>query len=137
MHRQVVDIQRFYPQVYLACHVDHVRTTSTRWQLSAKDSSILAHLDQDVPVSPRLLAAHLGVVPSTLSAALQRLERLGYLSSTPREGDRRRRELRLTARGAEAMASTSVLDASRVEQLLARLSDSERQAAVRGLRLLA
>jgi DNA-binding MarR family transcriptional regulator len=137
MHRHVVDIQRFYPQVYLACHVDHIRTSSTKWQLSAKDSSILAHLDKDVPASPRSLAKHLGIVPSTLSAALQRLERLGYLSSTPREGDRRRRELRLTDRGAEAMASTSVLDAALVEQLLSRLSGSEREAAVRGLGLLA
>ncbi|HKO57432.1 MAG TPA: winged helix DNA-binding protein, partial [Thermoanaerobaculia bacterium] len=115
MHRQVVEIQRHYPQVYLACHVDHVRATSTAWQLSSKDASILAHLDRDVPMSPRQLAAHLGVVASTLSAALLRLARLGYLTSTPRADDRRQRELRLTDRGAEAMASTSVLDAARVE----------------------
>lgn len=137
MHRQVVEIQRLYPQVYLACHVDHVRATSTEWQLSSKDASILAHLDRDVPLSPRHLAAHLGVVASTLSAALIRLVNLGYITSTPREDDRRQRELRLTDRGAEAMASTSVLDAARVELVLGKLSEAEREEAVRGLALLA
>jgi DNA-binding MarR family transcriptional regulator len=137
MHRQVVEIQRLYPQVYLACHVDHVRAASTEWQLSSKDASILAHLDRDVPMSPRHLAAHLGVVASTLSAALIRLANLGYITSTPREDDRRQRELRLTDRGAEAMASTSVLDAARVELVLGKLSAAEREEAVRGLALLA
>ncbi|HVG22546.1 MAG TPA: MarR family winged helix-turn-helix transcriptional regulator [Thermoanaerobaculia bacterium] len=133
----VTDVLRFYPQIYLACHVDHVRSVSTEWQLSAHDSSILAHLDRDLPLSPRTLAAHLGVRPSTLSAALARLEKLGYVASTPAAQDRRRRELTLTARGADAMAATSVLDRDRVAALLERLSSEERNAAVRGMSLLA
>jgi DNA-binding MarR family transcriptional regulator len=103
----------------------------------AADSSILAHLDTVVPTSPRTLAAHLGVAPSTLSAALARLERLGYIASTPVAEDRRRRHLTLTDRGAEAMAETSVLDRERVKKLLAALSPKDRAAAVRGLGLLA
>ncbi|HEX2123877.1 MAG TPA: MarR family transcriptional regulator [Thermoanaerobaculia bacterium] len=135
--RHVVDVQRFYPQIYLACHVDHVRAASTKWRLSSRDSSLLSHLDTGIPTSPRDLAAHLGVVPSTLSATIARLTRLGYISSTPRAGDRRQRELRLTYRGAEAMASTSVLDAERVASLLGKLSPREQRDAVRGLALLA
>ena len=133
----VRDVLRFYPQIYLACHVDHVRATSTEWQLSAHDSSILAHLDRRIPASPRSLAQHLGVRPSTLSAAIARLESLGYLSNTPSAEDRRKRELVLTERGAEAMASTSVLDRERVRTLLAGLPSADRAAAVRGLSLLA
>ena len=125
--RLVTEVQRLYPQIYLACHVDHVRPRSTKWQLSSKDSSILSHLDRDTSTSPRALAAHLGVVPSTLSATIARLTRLGYITSTPREGDRRRRELRLTDRGAEAMASTSVLDAARVERLLEKTPGARSQ----------
>jgi len=45
--------------------------------------------------------------------------------------------LRLTALGAKAMASTSVLDASRVQKLLELLSPVDRRAAVNGLALLA
>ena len=133
----VFEIQRLYPQIYLACHTDHVRATSTKWRISSQDASILVHLDRESGMSPRALAGHLGVAPSTLSAALSRLAELGYLTNEPGKTDRRKREIRLTARGAEAIASTSVLDAARVQALLKTLKPAERKAAVRGLALLA
>lgn len=105
--------------------------------MSSHDASILAHLDREFGMSPRALAAHLGVAPSTLSASVTKLSKMGYLTVTPNEADRRKRELRLTARGAEAIASTSVLNAERVRALLNKLRPQERSAAVRGLALLA
>lgn len=133
----VFEVQRLYPQIYIACHIDHVRAVSTKWRISSQDASILVHLDREFGLSPRDLAGHLGVAPSTLSAAIARLSELGYLTSSPSETDRRKRELRLTARGAEAIAATSVLDAERVKALLNKLEPEERKAAVRGLALLA
>ena len=133
----VFEVQRLYPQIYLACHTDHVRAVSTKWRISSQDASILVHLDRESGLSPRALAAHLGVAPSTLSAGLSRLSDLGYLTNETAKTDRRKREIRLTARGAEAIASTSVLDAERVQALLKRLKPDERKAAVRGLALLA
>ena len=133
----VFEVQRFYPQIYIACHTDHVRAASTTWRISSQDASILVHLDRDTGMSPRALAEHLGVTPSTLSAAIARLSELGYLTSKASDTDRRKRELRLTARGAEAIASTSVLNAERVQAMLDNLKPNERQAAVRGLALLA
>lgn len=133
----VFDILRFYPQIYLACHTDHVRAASTEWQLSSRDSSVLSHLDREVGSSPCDLAAHLGVAPSTLSATIARLVRLGYITNDPLSRDKRQRALRLTSKGAEAMASTSVLDRERVAALLKKLTKSERADAVRGLSLLA
>jgi DNA-binding MarR family transcriptional regulator len=133
----IFEVQRLYPQIYLACHKNHVRAVSTKWRISSQDASILVHLDREMGLSPRALAAHLGVAGSTLSAALARLAKLGYLSNTPNEKDRRKRELRLTARGAEAISSTSVLDAERVRSMLNELEPEERKAAVRGLALLA
>jgi len=137
MDQDVYEVQRLYPMIYLACHIDHVRSSSTRWKLSSHDSSILAHLDVKESVTPRALGKHLGVVPSTLSASLTRLTKLGYVKSTTVEGDRRKKELRLTHLGAKAMASTSVLDAERVRTLLSRLAAPERKAALKGLALLA
>jgi DNA-binding MarR family transcriptional regulator len=114
-----------------------VRAVSTKWRISSQDASILVHLDRDFGLSPRALAKHLGVAPSTLSAAIARLADLGYLTNEPNLTDRRKRELRLTARGAEAIASTSVLDAERVRVLLKKLKPAERKAALNGLALLA
>ncbi|HVF47955.1 MAG TPA: MarR family winged helix-turn-helix transcriptional regulator [Pyrinomonadaceae bacterium] len=133
----VFEVQRLYPQIYLACHLDHVRSRSTRWNVSSRDAAILAHLDVDRGSGPRSLAAHLGVVPSTLSATLGRLERLGYISSVTVDEDKRKRQIFLTARGAEAMAGTSVLEGAKVKQMLERLSEKEIEAAVSGLRILA
>src|SRR5882724_9161393 len=133
----VHEVQRLYPQIYLACHVDHVRATSTGFQISAQDASILSHLDREIALSPRALASHLGVAASTLSAVISRLSRLGYITSTPNNRDKRKRELRLTSSGVEANASTSVLDAQRVQLLLGNLKSDERKTALRGLALLA
>jgi DNA-binding MarR family transcriptional regulator len=130
-------VQRCYPQIYLACHKRHIRASSTAYRLSARDSSILVHLSATVTITPTELAAHLSVRGSTLSAAIQRLGRLGYLrrSRTPR--DRRNVALTLTPLGAEAMAATSVLDSERVDAVLARLSRNQRKRALEGLELLA
>jgi DNA-binding MarR family transcriptional regulator len=134
---EVFEIQRLYPQIFVACHNDHIRAASTGWRISSQDSSVLVHLDRNAGTRPSALAKHLGVAPSTLSATITRLEKLGYLSSTPHESDRRRRELKLTARGGEAIAATSVLDVDRVRAMMMRLTPAERKVAVRGLGLLA
>ena len=134
---EVYEVQRLYPQIFVACHTDHVRAVSTKWRVSSQDASILVHLDREFGLSPRALAGHLGVAPSTLSAAIARLYKLGYLTSKPNEKDRRQREIRLTARGAEAISSTSVLNAERVRAMLSKLKPGERKEALRGLALLA
>jgi DNA-binding MarR family transcriptional regulator len=137
MEDDVFEVQRLYPQIYVACHTDHIRAVSTKWRVSSQDASILVHLDREYGLSPRALAGHLGVAPSTLSAAIARLAKLGYLTSKPAEKDRRKRELRLTARGAEAISSTSVLNRERVRAMLRKLEPAERTQALRGLALLA
>jgi DNA-binding MarR family transcriptional regulator len=133
----VSELQRLYPQIYIACHNDHIRAASTEWRISSQDASILVHLNRETGVRPSSLARHLGVAASTLSAAIARLEKLGYLSSRPAQKDKRQRELRLTERGAQAISATSVLNAARVAALLDQLSREEQKAALRGLALLA
>ena len=133
----VLEVQRLYPQIFVACHTRHVRAASTRWKISSQDASILVHLDRREGLSPRALARHLGVAASTLSAAVSRLARLGYLTNDAVASDRRQRTLRLTARGASAIASTSVLDAARTRAMLSQLGAADLKAALHGLSLLA
>src|SRR5438874_13283486 len=95
----VFEVQRLYPQIYLACHVDHVRARSTQWRLSSRDSSILSHLDRDRGMSPRELAAHLAVAPSTLSATLPPLVRPGYMPTGATTSDKPGPRLRLPSKG--------------------------------------
>jgi DNA-binding MarR family transcriptional regulator len=113
--------------------VDHVRARSTPFRLSANDSLLLTHLDEDKPVSAGQLARHLGVAASTMSATIQRLEAQGYLRRTPQPGNRRRVELRLTPHGAQAMAATSALAERHIRAVLAQLPPARRKRAVAGL----
>ena len=133
----VFDVLRSYPAIYLACHVEHRTRASSRTGLTARDGSLLAHVEDPGGSSPARLARHLGVAPSTLSAALARHERHELLRLDPDPRDARRRIVRLTKEGRDAVGRDSVLDPGRVAALLARLDPDERRLAVEGLKLLA
>lgn len=136
MEATVLAIQQLYPQVFHACHVRHTRARSNAFRLNERDSAILAHLDPQHAVTARDLSRHLGIGAPTLSAAIQRLERLGYLARAPRTRRSPARPLQLTGLGQRALQAGSVLDTARLRRLLARLSATEREQVVTGLRLL-
>ena len=136
-NRDVRMIQTAYPQIYFACHTRHVRRGSTATQLSATDSTLLAHLDEDEGVRSTQLARHLGLAASTLSAAIARLAALGYVVQQRDRRDGRAIELRLSTKGAVAMQASSVLDSARVKKMLNALKTGERRRALDGLALLA
>lgn len=136
-NRDVAAVQRFYPRIYLACHTRHHRRRSNDARLTAQESSVLAHLSEAYPMRASDLARHLGVVPSTMSAAIKRLVGLGYIVRDHDEDDRRASALRLSTDGARAMQTGSVLETARVARMLGRLSLTDRAAAIHGLKLLA
>lgn len=137
MDELVFAVQRCYPQVYHACHRDHGRKTSTPFRLSERDAGILAHVGDGGLPNARDLARHLGIGAPTMSAALQRLERLGYIARTARSGRSPERRLALTDPGRAALQATSVLASERVAALLQLLPARDRRRAVTGLALLA
>lgn len=133
----ILKVVSAYPQVFHACHLEHPRARTNPGRVSARDAWILGHLDVSRPMSPGVLARHLSLGAPTVSESVRRLERLGYVIRRRSPGDHRRLELLLSPRGAEAMRGATVLDPDRVGRLLGQLSPRERNAAVRGLLLLA
>ncbi len=129
-------VQVAYPQIYFACHTRHVRRASTATQLSATDSTLLAHLDEEQSVRATAMARHLGVAASTLSAAIARLAKLGYVIQRRDSRDGRAVDLLLSPKGAAAMQASSVLESERVKKMLAHLTAPERKRALEGLALL-
>jgi DNA-binding MarR family transcriptional regulator len=136
-NRDVAAIQRYYPQIYLACHTRHQRRRANAASMTPNESSLLAHLHHEAPLRASALARHLGIGASTLSAAVKRLVALGYIVRERDQADRRALSLRLSAQGERAMQGSSVLETRRVATMLAKLSATERTRAIEGLRLLA
>ena len=130
-------VLRDYPRIYFACHRRHVRDPDTGALLSAHQVSILDHLDAVAPTTLAALAAHMGVTPGTMSVAVDRLVKGGWVRRTVDDADRRRVQLRLTDDGVRVRGAHSVLDPDLVGEMLARLDAPERDAALRGLALLA
>jgi DNA-binding MarR family transcriptional regulator len=130
------EVLRAYPQIYLACHVEHRTRGSSDSGLTSREASFLTHIEPEGS-SPAALARHLGIGRSTLSAALARLEGLGLVATRPDAQDARRKRVLLTEAGRAAISESSVLDAGRVAALLASMPTAERRRAVEGLTLLA
>src|SRR5688572_4683790 len=126
-----------YPRIYFACHRRHVRDPASRRVLSAHQASILDHLDTVDPTTLGELAQHMGVTPATMSIAIDRLVRAGYVTRARSAADRRRAELRLTDAGQRIKSASSVLEPERAKTLLDRIPATERAAALAGLVRLA
>jgi DNA-binding MarR family transcriptional regulator len=138
MEDELLAIQQLYPQVFHACHVRHARSRRTnRFRVSERDQALLAHLSLRHGRKASDLARHFGVGLPTLSEAVKRLERAGYAERERSGADRRAVQIKLTARGTEALRGTSVLDDGRLARVLAHLTPKERRTAVAGLALLA
>jgi len=134
--REVASVLRDYPRIYFACHERHVRDPRTSRVLSAHQAGILSHLDEIEPTRLGQLARHMGVTLSTMSLAVGRLAKQGYVARQRESGDGRALALRLTPAGTRIKTAQRVLDPARVAALLERLSPPDRQRALDGMALL-
>lgn len=74
---------------------------------------------------------------STLSEAVSKLEKFGYLEKASRGADRRHIGIVLSRKGVEAVRQTSVLEHRRLHAALSRLSRADLSAVIAGLETLA
>jgi len=130
------DFITLYSQIYFACHTRHVHDPESGTRVSARQASILSHLDSVEPTPLSQLASHMGVTVSTMSIAVDRLVRQGYVVRDRAEADARVRHVRLTTAGERLRAAQKVLEPQLVRAMLSRLSPAERRDALRGLELL-
>jgi DNA-binding MarR family transcriptional regulator len=79
----------------------------------------------------------MGVTLSTMSLAVDRLSRGGYVVRTRDAADARRVQLRLTSDGVRIKRAQSVLEPELVAALLDQLDPHDRDEALRGLAILA
>jgi DNA-binding MarR family transcriptional regulator len=131
----VLRVQTAYPRIYLACHSRHQNARTN--QLSQRDGSLLAHLEEAHAVAQADLARHMGVAKSTLSEALASLEERGLIARENQPEDPRSFFIRRTRTGSEAMSNSSVLEPERLRRILGSLTEDERRRAVDGLELIA
>lgn len=133
----VARLMAAYPRIYFACHTRHVRDPLSGTSLSAHQASILSHLDDVDPTTVSELAGHMGVTVSTMSLAVARLVRQGYVARRRDPDDRRVVQLRLTEGGLRIKEAQTVLDPDRVAELLSGMDAPRRRAALDGLEELA
>lgn len=133
----VADVLRDYPRIFFACHRRHVRDPQSGAMVSEKQAQVLDHLDEVTPMSMTALASHAGVTLGTMSVAIDRLAKRGYVRRTPDATDRRRVLLRLTEAGARICEAHSVLDPQLVDRMIAAIPEADRARALEGLALLA
>jgi len=133
----VAQLLAFYPRIYFACHMRHVRDPKRNQKLSSHQASVLDHLDDVEPTGLLVLAAHMGVTASTMSLMIDRLARGGYVIRGRDAKDGRRVNLRLTKAGVRIKSQQKVLDPDRVRMVLGELTAEERKQAMHGLALLA
>ena len=130
------DFIALYSQIYFACHTRHVHDPESGTRVSARQASILSHLDSVEPTPLSQLAFHMGVTVSTMSIAVDRLVRQGYVVRYRAESDARVRHVRLTTAGERLRAAQKVLEPRLVRAMLSRLSRADRRDALRGFELL-
>jgi DNA-binding MarR family transcriptional regulator len=129
-------LMELYPRIFHACHSRHVRDPLTLEKVSARQAGILDHLDDTTPTMLSRLAAHNGVTASTMSLAIDRLERMGYVRRERDATDGRRVGITLTESGARLRDAQSILEPDRVRAMLAHLSAEDRSRALEGLATL-
>ena len=134
---QVEAILAAYTTLHAAWRRRGVQDQATGRSVSNHQAGILEQLDPAAPITVGELAQRLGVTPATISIQLVRLVRLRLVVREADPDDGRRVRLRLSETGARMRSLRSLLDPERVRAALSRLPESEREAAIAGLRALA
>jgi MarR family transcriptional regulator, lower aerobic nicotinate degradation pathway regulator len=98
---------------------------------------VMTMLDAHPGVTQQELTSKALIDPSSMVAVLDDLERLGLAERRPHPGDRRKRSVRLTAKGRRTLGRAREVARGVAEEVLAPLDAAEREQLTALLRKLA
>jgi DNA-binding MarR family transcriptional regulator len=101
--------------------------------MTAAQLKIVARLTHNEGIGQAALAAILDLEPMTLSRHVDRMEAAGLVERRPDPHDRRARQLFTTAKSRALLQPMRARAAAVYEQVLAGMSDAEREALYAGL----
>ena len=104
-------VQRAYPQIWFACHVQH-RTRRSASGLTDREAGILEHIEATSGCRASDLALHLGIGKPALSAQLKKLAAQGLIELET-GSDAREKRIALTPVARNRLIDASPLDADR------------------------
>jgi DNA-binding MarR family transcriptional regulator len=84
-----------------------------------------------VPLTPAEIADRTGVTRATITGLIDTLERAGFVTRTPHEGDRRMTSVKLTARGEKLLTKILPAHFREMAWLMSPLDEAERKTLVR------
>ena len=124
--------QRAYAEVWLSLR------RGDDPDLSEHERQLLHHIPSRPPgVTLGEVADHLALPRSSASVLVKELARRGFVRRARDRRDERRLALVLTARGAQRVAASTVLDPDRLQRALRALPAAERRALVGALERVA
>lgn len=77
----------------------HAKRLFVQYDLAPWQAGILFILHRDGEMSQRKLAERLNLTPPSVTASIQKMEKLGYIRRTPKSGDQRVLLISLTEKG--------------------------------------
>ena len=110
-------------QLWTAAHMAErlVAEHMERVGVSDEQFALLSRIALDGPVTPTVLAAEMGVPPTTLADAVRRLDERGEIERLPNPADGRSHLLTLSAAGRERVEAAAPAVGSALEELRAHL----------------
>lgn len=110
-----------------------LRRETLQHGITARQATLLLLVSRSPGISPTDVAADEGISPPSLSAHVDRLERLGLLERIRDQDDRRRVGLRLTPEGTALLRRVRAARTAWLAERVARLDDDDREHIARAL----
>lgn len=112
--------------------METAREMYQEFDLNRSRASILFSLHQHDSMSQKELAARLKVTPPSITSAIQKMEREGYITRSPDECDQRVMRLTLTEKGRSCIESVKNV-ADRMDEIIFRGMNQEEKLLFRRL----